>query len=141
MLLTLTLAYKMSIGQAAIVSVISICIVMIILAIMTGILALLGMFLKANKKNKEEVKENNAKKDVEENVIKNVVLQPMPEQSVNVANQGIIAQLDDKQLIAVITAAIAASANTTTDKIIVRSIRKVNSWKNTALKEKASNIY
>lgn len=140
MLLTLTLAYKMSMGQAAIVSVISICIVMIILAIMTGILALFSVLLNANEKKEDKIKENEPKKDVEEKVVKDVVLQQKTEESINMASQEIVAQIDDKQLIAVITAAIAASANTTTDKIIVRSIRKVNSWKNTALKEKASNI-
>jgi len=34
---------------------------------------------------------------------------------------------DDLELVAVITAAIAASLNTTTDKLQVRSIRRVNS--------------
>ena len=36
-------------------------------------------------------------------------------------------EVDDLELIAVITAAIAASENTSTDGLVVRSIRKVNS--------------
>ena len=35
--------------------------------------------------------------------------------------------VDDLELVAVITAAIAASENTSTDGLVVRSIRKVNS--------------
>lgn len=37
--------------------------------------------------------------------------------------------VDDKELVAVITAAIAASENTSTDSFVVRSIRKSRNWK------------
>ncbi len=39
--------------------------------------------------------------------------------------------VDDKELVAVITAAIAASAGTNTDGLIVRRIRRVGNWTDT----------
>lgn len=47
---------------------------------------------------------------------------------------------DDTELVAVITAAIAASLNTTSDKLIVRSIRKVSSWKKETLRQKNKGL-
>jgi sodium pump decarboxylase gamma subunit len=44
-----------------------------------------------------------------------------------VSNEEQEEEVDDLELIAVITAAIAASENTSTDGLVVRSIRKVNS--------------
>ena len=44
-----------------------------------------------------------------------------------VSNEEQDEDVDDLELVAVITAAIAASENTSTDGLVVRSIRKVNS--------------
>lgn len=48
---------------------------------------------------------------------------------------------DDLELIAVITAAVAASMHTTSDKIVVRSLRKVSNWNEAAIRESQRGIY
>ncbi len=48
---------------------------------------------------------------------------------------------DDLELVAVITAAVAASMNTTSDKIVVRSLRKVSNWNEAAIRESQRSIY
>ncbi len=40
----------------------------------------------------------------------------------------LVAAEDDSELVAVITAALAASLNTSTDKLIVRSIKRSDNW-------------
>ncbi len=53
---------------------------------------------------------------------------PKPvEVAVNVS-EPIAVQQDDSEIVAAITAAIAASLNTTADKLVVRSFRKVSAW-------------
>ncbi len=42
---------------------------------------------------------------------------------------------DDKAIVAAITAAIAASLNTSTDRLVVRSFRRSNNWQAEALNE------
>ncbi|MCD7778056.1 MAG: OadG family protein [Clostridiales bacterium] len=42
---------------------------------------------------------------------------------------------DDKELVAAITAAIAASMNTSPDRLIVRSFRRPKNWQNEAIQE------
>ncbi len=56
-------------------------------------------------------------------------------------NSDIHKQKDDLELIAVITASIASSINTTSDKIIVHSIRKTSNWNKTAISENHKNFY
>lgn len=48
-------------------------------------------------------------------------------------------QNDDLELIAVITATIAESMNTSTDKLVVRSFHKVSSWNKEAIYEQQNN--
>ena len=48
---------------------------------------------------------------------------------------------DDLELIAVITAAIAAQAKVGPDKLVVRSIRRVSSWNKEAVTEQQNNIF
>lgn len=43
--------------------------------------------------------------------------------------------ISDLELVAVITASIAASLNTSADKLVVRSIRKVDTWKEKTISE------
>ena len=49
--------------------------------------------------------------------------------------------MDDKELVAVITAAIAASMNTSADTLVVRRIRRVGSWNKEAIEEQQNSIY
>ena len=48
---------------------------------------------------------------------------------------------DDLELVAVITSAIAASMNTTSDKIVIRSIRKTSNWNKAAIAENQKSFY
>ena len=48
---------------------------------------------------------------------------------------------DDLELIAVITAAIAAQAKVGPDKLVVRSIRRVSSWNKEAVTEQQNNTF
>lgn len=52
-----------------------------------------------------------------------------------------IVQEDDLELIAVITAAIASSLNTNSDRLQVKSIVRVNNWNTVARKEQQRNIF
>lgn len=49
--------------------------------------------------------------------------------------------IDDKELVAVITAAIAASMGSSTDKFIVRRIRRTGSWNKEAIEEQQYGLY
>lgn len=49
--------------------------------------------------------------------------------------------VDDLELIAVITAAIASSLNTNSDRLQVKSIVRVNNWNTVARKEQQRNIF
>lgn len=48
--------------------------------------------------------------------------------------------IDDMELVAVITASIAAALGTTSDKLVVRSITKVQSWNSVSRREQQRNI-
>ncbi len=48
---------------------------------------------------------------------------------------------DDLELIAVITAVIASSLNTTSDRLEIKSIVKVNNWNKVARREQQRNIF
>lgn len=52
----------------------------------------------------------------------------------------IIEQTDDLELIAVITATIAASLNTTSDRLQVKSIKRVSNWNSVSKREQQRNI-
>lgn len=49
--------------------------------------------------------------------------------------------MDDKELVAVITAAIAASMGTSTDNFVVRRIRRTGSWNKEAIEEQQYGLY
>lgn len=49
--------------------------------------------------------------------------------------------MDDKELVAVITAAIAASMNTSADTLVVRRIKRAGSWNKEAIEEQQNSIY
>jgi sodium pump decarboxylase gamma subunit len=50
-------------------------------------------------------------------------------------------EMDDKQLVAVITAAIAASMDTDIDHLVVRRIRRVGNWNQEAIEQQQSGLY
>lgn len=52
-----------------------------------------------------------------------------------------VAIQDDAELIAVITATIAFSLQTTSDKLIVRSFRKVSQWNDVIKREQQNDIF
>ena len=69
-----------------------------------------------------------------------VQMQPQPTAPVRAATAS--ADLaDDKELVAVITAAIAASMNTSADTLVVRRIKRVGSWNKEAIEEQQNSIY
>jgi sodium pump decarboxylase gamma subunit len=50
-------------------------------------------------------------------------------------------EIDDKQLVAVITAAIAASMDTDADRLVVRRIRRVGNWNQEAIEQQQNGLY
>lgn len=112
------------ISEGLVVTVMGICIVFSILLIISFILSLFAVFFKEKKVKAEEVKETAP-----------IVSEPMAE------TKEPVNEMDDRELIAVITAAIAASMNTTTDGLVVRSLRRVNTWNKEAIQEQQNSIY
>lgn len=106
------------------VTLMGIGIVFSILLIISFILALFEIVFKEKKPVASDVAVEPLKAEVQQPVIE--------QESVN--------EIDDKELVAVITAAIAASMNTTTDGLIVRSLRRVNTWNKEAIQEQ-QNIF
>lgn len=49
--------------------------------------------------------------------------------------------MDDKELVAVITAAIAASMGTSTDGLVVRRIRRAGNWNQDAIEQQQNGLY
>ncbi len=98
--------------------------VFLILCIISFILGLFSFAHKLSEKNK-------ANKKAKISETKNVVINSEPEKKPE----------DDLELVAVITAAIAASMSTTSDNIIVHSIRKTSNWNKTAISENLKNFY
>lgn len=112
------------ISEGLVVTVMGICIVFSILIVISFILSLFAVFFK-------EKKADNAESD------KAVAVDSTPV----AVNTEPVNEIDDRELIAVITAAIAASANTTADELVVRSLRRVNTWNKEAIQEQQNSIY
>lgn len=87
--------------------------------------------------NKAKALENGAK----ENTALEAVSAAAPITSESVQQE---AAVDDKELIAVIAAAIAASANVSPDKLVIRSVRRVNrrsKWQGEAISEQQIGLF
>ncbi|MBR1442892.1 MAG: OadG family protein [Firmicutes bacterium] len=90
-------------------------IVFFVLVLISIILSLLKY---ANTEKKEEVKEVVSVPEIKEEENKEVIIEEAAEEDVS----------NELELVAVITACIAASMNTSADKLVVRSIRKTKQW-------------
>lgn len=121
----MTLADKLFEGAA--ISVMGFLIVFIVLII---IMAILSIFNLVNKAHKAKAAAPAAVETV-----------PQPAAAPAPAAENLV---DDKQLAAVITAAILAAekagGNEGTDGLVVRSIRRVNTWNKEALSEQANTL-
>ncbi len=111
-------------GKGLLYTIIGFSIVLFILILITCVLYIFSAVVNMSvpKKNNEQ-KPAPVEPEIEPE-IKPEILQTEPQ--------------DDEELIAVITAAVAASLNTSSDKLIVRSIRKVNNWKRESIRQKNS---
>ena len=105
-----------SIVDGLIVVVIGFALVFLVLCVISFVLSIFSLINKITTKKKTD-----APQIVEQKPVETVVTQVKEE--------------DNLELIAVITAAIAASMNTTTDKIVVRSIRKTSNWNKSAIRK------
>lgn len=112
------------ISEGLVVTVMGVCIVFSILLMISFILSLFAIVFKEKKAKTAEAKETAP-----------VIPAPIAEEEEHVN------EMDDRELIAVITAAIAASMNTTTDGLVVRSLRRVNTWNKEAIQEQQNSIY
>ena len=112
------------ISEGLVVTVMGVCIVFSILLMISFILSLFAVFFKEKKTKAAEVKETAP-----------IISAPAAE------TKEPVNEMDDRELIAVITAAIAASMNTTTDGLVVRSLRRVNTWNKEAIQEQQNSIY
>jgi sodium pump decarboxylase gamma subunit len=113
------------------VTIIGFVLVIAVLLIIALILTLFGKVMTAQEKRKKSSSEV-AKERLSEAVAPVVpAVQPVAEQSENLA--------DDLELVAVITAAIAASTGTSPDKLVVKSLRsrknRRRAWSNEAINE------
>lgn len=102
-------------------------IVMLVLLLITFILYAFSWIINGAEKKKALADKANEVKE-EKTVEPVIVAEPAPQ------------AIDDTELVAVITAAIAASLNTTSDKLVVRSIKKVNSWKKESIRQKNKGL-
>ena len=90
--------------------------VFIVLIFISFIISLLKHVNNIGQKSNKEVEAKEAEAQGVDNAIAQIV---SSEES----------EMDDLELVAVITAAIAASEGTTTEGLVVRSIKKVNNWR------------
>ncbi|MDD3217940.1 MAG: OadG family transporter subunit [Lachnospiraceae bacterium] len=104
------LSYQM--GQAGINTLIGVAIVFIILIFLSLLISLFKYVNKIGKKKETEPAQTKAP-------VAAPVAAPVVEEELT----------DDLELVAVITAAIAASENTSADGFVVRSIKRANKWK------------
>jgi len=105
--------------EGIVVTIIGISIVMAVLCIIAFILNLFAKF--------NMIGENNKKAEPE------VKVQPVPVETAEIIEE--TDNSDDLELIAVITAAIAESMNTSVDNLFVRSFKKVTLWNEQAKNE------
>lgn len=117
-----------NLADGLIFTIFGFCIVMLVLLLITFVLYVFSWVVNGAEKKKASA--NKAEEIKEEVVAPTVAAEPVPVPQVT----------DDTELVAVITAAIAASLNTTSDKLVVRSIRKVNSWKKESIREKNKGL-
>lgn len=115
-----------NLADGLIFTIFGFCIVMLVLLLITFVLYIFSWIVNGAEKKKASA--NRVEEIKEEVVAPTVVAEPVPQVT------------DDTELVAVITAAIAASLNTTSDKLVVRSIRKVNSWKKESIREKNKGL-
>ena len=119
--------------QGAITAVIGIVIVLIVLCVISLILSIFSLLFYKSKnissKNNETAEKAAPVKE------RTAIRQKIANKKANKRKS------DDTEIVAVITAAIAASMNTTTDKLIVRSIHKVSSWNETAISQNQSKLF
>lgn len=94
-----------------------------VLMIFNFVASLESKKIKDKSETVEQTTNNKAIKEVSEPVAQNQPLQ------------------DDLELIAVITAAIAAQTKVGPDKLVVKSIRRVSSWNKEAVTEQQNNIF
>lgn len=109
------------ITEGLIVVVIGFAMVFAILCIISLILSMFSLFSKFS-----------------ENIKKRKTDSSQPKEDAYVVKKETVSdtkETDDLELVAVISAAIAASMSTTSDKIVIRSIRKNTGWNETAVYE------
>lgn len=99
--------------KAALNTLIGMGTVFVVLIFISFIISLLKYVNKIGQKSNKEVETKEAEAQGVDNAIAQIVS----------------SEMDDLELVAVITAAIAASEGTTTDGLVVRSIKKVNNWR------------
>lgn len=118
--------------QGFLIAVIGIITVLIVLFLIILVLSLFNAVTNWLKKKDEKKSETNTAKEltIPENIEMKTAEESIIEESSAIIEEVSGANLiDDLELVAVITAAIAQSLNTGVDKLIVRSIRKSSSWK------------
>lgn len=114
------------IAEGLVTLVVGMSVVFLALLALVVLLELSGSFF-ANSKKKDDAKKLSA------SLVKPVIVEP-------VTAEPITAEIDDSELVAVITAAIAASMGTTADNFQVRSLRKTNNvWGAAGRKEQLYN--
>lgn len=116
--------------EGLMVTILGMCTVFLVLIFICLILAVMGYIMKNTEEGKNEEKKTAVK----------------PSPAVNSVNAGGRALNGDTELIAVLTAAIAAyecsqGKNTSPDKLVVRSFRRVNTWNREAIQEQQNNLY
>lgn len=111
---TYTTGEKME--KAALNTLIGMGTVFCVLIFISFIISLLKQVNKIGQKSNKEVEAKEAK-EAEAQGVDNAIAQIVS------------SEMDDLELVAVITAAIAASEGTTTEGLVVRSIKKVNNWR------------
>ncbi len=101
-------------------TVLGIIMVFLILIVICLLIAIFSVLAKSSKKEQS------------------VAPMPAPVANAQPASQNYV---DDKQLVAVITAAIAASTGSDTDGFVVRRIRRVGNWNQEAIEQQQNTIY
>lgn len=117
-------------GEGIAYTAIGFSVVLIVLLLITLVLYIFSAIVNMGNKGK---KENTKAVEVREQIKVEPTAAQEPQQVLNTT--------DEAELVSVITAAIAASLNTTSDKLIVRSIRKVNSWKKESIRQKNNGLF
>ncbi|MDO5388900.1 MAG: OadG family protein [Clostridia bacterium] len=117
-------------SEGLMVTVLGMVTVFVVLIFICIILFIMGKVVKSN--------ENSQKQEAKPVENKNIVK--------TVTNNTKNTNVDDSELIAVITAAIAAQEcargnNISPDKLVVRSLRRVNTWNKEAIQEQQSSLF